>query len=62
MAKFKCDCNDNIHELLNTRMKVSGGKVVYTGADCPDCGEQMGLYERKTGIASFSSDRMGRVR
>lgn len=62
MAKFKCNCNDNVVDVSNLKMKIVSGEVVYEGVDCPECGEQMSLIERKTGVANFGSDRMGRVR
>ncbi len=62
MAKFKCNCNKSIVDVSNLKMKIISGEVVYEGADCPQCGKQMSLYEKKTGVANFGSDRMGRVR
>lgn len=62
MAKFKCECNDNIVEVSSLKMKVVGSEVIYEGANCPECKKQMSLYEKKVGVASFGSDSMGRVK
>ena len=62
MAKFKCECSDDVHEFKNLRMKIVDGHVIYNGANCPDCNKPMSLAEKKSGVASFGSDSMGRVR
>lgn len=62
MAKFKCSCNEDVLDINNLKMRIIGGEVVYEGANCPKCGDQMSLHEKKSGVASFGSDSMGRVR
>lgn len=62
MAKFKCKCSDDVHEIGNLRMKIVGSEVIYVGANCPKCDKQMSLHEKKVGVANFGSDKMGRVR
>lgn len=61
MPKYKCSCKKK--ETLDVKgvtIKMVDGKAVHD-VKC-SCGEYMDLAEPKTGVASFGSDRYGRVR
>ena len=47
MAKFKCECSDNIVEVNNLKMKIVSGEVVYEGANCPECKNRCLFMKKK---------------
>ena len=60
MSKYQCDCLEHEVECRSVVIKMVDGKAVHD-VKC-SCGEYMDLAEPKTGVASFGSDRYGRVR
>tara|TARA_R100000479_G_scaffold98787_1_gene49016 strand:+ start:444 stop:626 length:183 start_codon:yes stop_codon:yes gene_type:complete len=60
MADYKCECDEHELESSNVVIRIIEGKATHD-IKCP-CGKYMKLANPKSGVASFGSDSMGRVR
>ena len=60
MSEYKCECCEHELECTGVVIRIIDGKATHD-IKCP-CGKYMKLANPKTGIASFGSDRYGRVR
>ena len=60
MADYRCECDEHELECSNVVIRIIEGKATHD-IKCP-CGKYMKLAKPKSGVASFGSDSMGRVR
>ena len=59
MAKYKCECSDDIVDASSVKIKFIDGEVRHD-IKCP-CGKYMDLHNPKSGAPSFRSNRYGQV-
>lgn len=60
MAKYKCECSDEIVDAASVKIKMIDDKVRHD-IKCEGCGKYMDLHNPKTGAPSFRSNRYGQV-